>query len=75
MGKKKTEEITEKHKLYCETDPLPDLCLIPLWKDVNVRLKGAGLNDSFVSVRHRQRQNTDEDRENLIKVARNFRVA
>lgn len=40
-------------KLYCDTDPLPDLCLVPLWKDVNVRLKRAGFDDSFVPGGHK----------------------
>lgn len=46
---------------YCGTDPLPNLCLVPLWKDVNVRLKRTGLDDSFVSEGNKQRRNTDED--------------
>lgn len=58
----------EYHKYYCDTDPLPDLCLVPLWKDVNIRLKRAGLNDSFVPAR--QKQNTDEDRKQLLILAR-----
>lgn len=61
---------TETHKCYCDTDPFPDLCLVPLWKNVNVRLKRAGLDDSFVSAGQKQRQNTDEGREQLLIPAR-----
>lgn len=56
-------------KFYCGTDPLPNLCLVPLWKDVNVRLKRTGLDDSFVSGGNKQRRNTDEDREQLLILA------
>lgn len=28
----------DAHKCYCDTDPFPDLCLVPLWKNVNVGL-------------------------------------
>lgn len=61
---------TETHKCYCDTDPFPDLCLVSLWKNVNVRLKRAGLDDSFVSAGQKQRQNTDEGREQLLIPAR-----
>lgn len=37
------------------TDPLTDLCLVPLRKDVDVRLKRAGLYDSFVPGRPENR--------------------
>lgn len=61
---------TGTHKCYCDTDPFPDLCLVSLWKNVNVRLKRAGLDDSFVSAGQKQRQNTDEGREQLLIPAR-----
>lgn len=66
---KTTEKFKENGQFYCGTDPLPNLCLVPLWKDVNVRLKRTGLNDSLVSAGHKQRQNTDEDREQLLILA------
>lgn len=55
-------ELKENRKFCCDTDPLPDLSLVPLWKDVDVRLERAGVDDSFVSGGQKQRQNTDEDR-------------
>ncbi|KAF3854583.1 hypothetical protein F7725_022638 [Dissostichus mawsoni] len=33
---------------------LPDLCQLPLWKDVNVRLEGAGLDHSIKPAGHKQ---------------------
>lgn len=63
-------KVGKTHKCYCDTDPFPDLCLVPLWKNVNVRLKWAGLDDSFVSAGQKQRQNTDEGREQLLIPAR-----
>lgn len=38
-----------KNHFSCVADPLADLCLVSLWKDVDVRLEGAGFNHSFVS--------------------------
>lgn len=55
---KDNKEFKENGTFYCDTDPLPDLCLVPLWKDVDVRLKRAGLDDSFVSGGHRDRDRT-----------------
>lgn len=52
-NKRATEEIKENSKLHCDTDPLPNLCLVPLWKDVDVRLKRAGFDDSFVPGGHK----------------------
>lgn len=45
--------IKQKQHELCETDPLPDFGLVPLWQDVNVGLKRAGLDDSFVPGGHR----------------------
>ena len=62
---------TTEESLYfldCDTNPLSDLRLVPLWKDVDVRLQGAGVDDSFVPGRHTQRQKTDKDREQLLIV-------
>lgn len=53
---------------YWDTDPFPDLCLVPLWKDVDVRLKRTGLDDSFVPGGHKQRLNTYTQQ--LLTVAR-----
>lgn len=47
--KRQQRKSKKTHKLYCDTDPLSDLCLVSLWKDVDVRLKGTGVDDSFVS--------------------------
>lgn len=61
-GEQKDQEIL----FFSDTDPLPDLCLVPLWKDVDVRLKRAGFNDSVVPGGHKE--NIDEDYRLIINL-------
>lgn len=42
--------------ISCSADPLADLCLVPLRKDVDVGLQGAGFNHSFVPGGHREKR-------------------
>lgn len=57
----------KKNHFSCVADPLADLRLVSLWKDVDVGLEGAGFNHSFVSVG--QKQNPAEDGEQLLMLA------
>lgn len=59
--------LDSKGRFSCGANPLADLCLVSLWKDVDVGLEGAGFNHSFVSGGHRQ--NPAEDREQLLTLA------
>lgn len=61
--------LAPKNHLSCVADPLADLCLVSLRKDVNVGLEGAGFNHSFVSVGHKQKQNPAEDGEQMLMLA------
>lgn len=64
-----TTALGSKNRFSCVADPLADLCLVSLWKDVDVGLEGAGFNHSFVSAGHKQKQNPAEDGEQLLMLA------